>query len=65
VSYIFSDNLYVVPDIRQENRPDIWYPALPDIRPDNRYPAFSLAGYPAGRISGRPDIRQNQYPVHP
>jgi hypothetical protein len=40
--------------------------------PDIRYPAFT--GYPAGypvsgfwirRISGRPDIRQKQYPVHP
>jgi hypothetical protein len=42
------------------------------IRRDFRYSA--LTGYPAGypvsslwinRISGRPDIRQKQYPVHP
>jgi hypothetical protein len=42
------------------------------IRPDIRYPACT--GYPAGyqvsgfwidRMSGRPNIRQNQYPVHP
>jgi hypothetical protein len=30
---------------------------LPDIRPDIRYPAFGLAGYPAGRISGKNSIR--------
>jgi hypothetical protein len=41
--HIFSDNLYVVADIR--------YPALPDILPDIRYPAFYVS-----RISGRPDI---------
>jgi hypothetical protein len=40
----------------------------PDIRLDIRYPA--LTGYPVSgfwisRISGRPDIRQKQYPVHP
>jgi hypothetical protein len=45
----FTSNLYVEQDIR----PDIWYPA------------FRLAGYPAGRISGRTDIRPNQYPVYP
>jgi hypothetical protein len=46
----------------------------PNIRPDIRYPALTvyLAGYPVSgfwisRIpaSGRPDIRQKQYPVHP
>jgi hypothetical protein len=35
-----------------------------------KYPARYPAGYPVSgfwfsRISGRPDIRQNQYPVHP
>jgi hypothetical protein len=40
------------------------------IRPDFRYSACSLAGSPVydfyiDRISGRPDIRQNQYTVHP
>jgi hypothetical protein len=35
---------------------------LPNIRfsPFAEYPVFSLH-----QISGRPDIRQNQYPVHP
>jgi hypothetical protein len=42
------------------------------IQPDIRY--LALTGYPAGysvsgfwiiRISGQPDIRQKQYPVHP
>jgi hypothetical protein len=28
-----------------------------NIRPDIRYPAFGLAGYPAGRISGKNSIR--------
>jgi hypothetical protein len=51
--HIFSDNLYVEPDIRQ----DIRYPALPDIRLDIRYPAIRLAGYPAGQISGQISIR--------
>jgi hypothetical protein len=51
--HIFCDNINVEPDSRS--------PALPDIRPDIWYPAFRLAGYPAGR----PDIRPNQYPVHP
>jgi hypothetical protein len=50
--HIFSDNLYVEPDIRQDIRPDIRYPASPDIRPDIRYPAFRLAGYPAKSVSG-------------
>jgi hypothetical protein len=35
------------------------------IRQDIWYPAFGLAGYPAGRISGWLNIRQKQYPVHP
>jgi len=30
---------------------------LPDIRPDIRYPAFRYAGYLAGRISGKFNIR--------
>jgi len=30
---------------------------LPDIRPDIRYPAFRSAGYPAGRISDKFNIR--------
>jgi hypothetical protein len=56
----FTKNIFVKTNIR----PDIW--------PDIRNPA--LTGYPAGypvsgfwisRISGRPDIRQKQYPVHP
>jgi hypothetical protein len=49
---------------------------MPSIRPDIRYPAITGTGYPAitgypisgywiSRISGRPDIRQKQYPVHP
>jgi hypothetical protein len=29
----------------------------PSIRPDIRYPAFGLAGYPVGRISGNNKIR--------
>jgi hypothetical protein len=44
----------------------------PSIRPDIRYPALTEnpAGYPVSgfwisRISGQPDIRQKQYPVHP
>jgi hypothetical protein len=55
--HIFSDDLYVEPDIQQDIRPDIRYPALPYIRPDIRDPAFRLAGYPAGRISGQISIR--------
>jgi hypothetical protein len=52
----FTKNIVVKPRIR----PDIW--------PDIRYPA--LIGYPVSsfwisRISGWPDIRQKQYPVHP
>jgi hypothetical protein len=31
--------------------------AKPSIRPDIRYPAFGLAGYLAGRISGKHSIR--------
>jgi hypothetical protein len=45
--HIFSDNLYVEPDIR--------YPALPDIRPDIRlfgWPDIRPAGYPAKSVSG-------------
>jgi hypothetical protein len=49
----FTNNHYVEPDIRQDIRLDIRYPALVDIRPDIRYPAFRLARYPAGRISGQ------------
>ena len=33
------------------------FPIKPDIRPDIRYPAFRMAGYPAGRISGKFNIR--------
>jgi hypothetical protein len=35
----------------------------PDIRPDIRYPACT--GYPVSDFLVWPDIRQNQYPVHP
>jgi hypothetical protein len=40
----------------------------PSIRPDIRYPVFTvypLSGFWISWISGRPDIRQKQYPVHP
>ena len=46
--------------IRQDIRPDIRYPA------PTGYPAgYPVSGFQNGRISGRPDIRQNCYPVHP
>jgi hypothetical protein len=38
------------------------------IRPYIRYPAlngYRVSGFWISRISGRPDIRQKQYPVHP
>jgi hypothetical protein len=48
------------PDIRPDNPAffEIRYPAGYQIAlPDIRYPAFGLAGYPAGRISGKISIR--------
>jgi hypothetical protein len=45
------------PDIWQDFGLDIRYPALLDIRPDNRSPAFRLAGNPVSRISGQISIR--------
>jgi hypothetical protein len=47
-------NTSILSDIRYR------YPALPNIQPvepDIQYPAFGLAGYPAGRISGNNSIR--------
>jgi hypothetical protein len=46
--HIFSVNICVEPDIRQDKRPDIRHPASPDIRQS----AFRLAGYPAKSVSG-------------
>ena len=41
-------------------RPDIWYLA------PTGYPAGNLvSSFQNGRLSGRPDIQQNCYPVHP
>jgi hypothetical protein len=44
----------------------------PSIRQDIRYPAgylvsgpYPVSGFWLSRISGLPDIRQNQYLVHP
>jgi hypothetical protein len=52
----FTKNIFVKTNIR----PDIRYPAL------NGYPAgYPVSGFWISRISGRPDIRQKQYPVHP
>jgi hypothetical protein len=47
--------MYITKHLNVE--PKILNPALPDIRPDIRYPAFKLAGYPAGRISSQISIR--------
>jgi hypothetical protein len=60
----FPKNKVVKPSIQPDIRPDIRYPAL------TGYPAGYPAGYPVSsfwlsRISGRPDIRQKWYPVHP
>jgi hypothetical protein len=54
--FYFTQNIFVKTNIR----PDIRYPAL------TGYPAgYPVSGFWISRISGRPDIRQKQYPVHP
>jgi hypothetical protein len=52
----FTKNIFVKTNIR------------PDIRPNIRYPAligYPVSGFWISRISGWPDIRKKQYPVHP
>jgi hypothetical protein len=54
------DILPVPKNIKSSIRPDIQYPAL------TGYPAgYPVSGFRISRISGRLDIRQKQYPVHP
>jgi hypothetical protein len=53
---ILPKNIVVKPSIR----PDIRYPAL------TGFPAaYPVSGFLISRMSGRPDIRQKHYPVHP
>ena len=51
IFYFISPGLLVIKKISGD-------PAPPDIRSENRCPAQENS-----RISGQPDIRQNQYPV--
>jgi hypothetical protein len=47
ISYLIGDF-----HVELKIRSDIRYPASPGIRPDIRYQAFRLAGFPAKSVSG-------------
>jgi hypothetical protein len=51
VSLCFS-NFSTHSNFDQKIRPDIRYPASPNVRSDIRNPAFGLAGYPTKSVSG-------------